>query len=167
VLIAGNLSAVGWVLSVVSGIDYLPALIIATVVIVTYTIAGGLYSAIWTDFVQVYAALIGFVAAAVSLWRDYFWPHAKAVFDSAELSDYSKRVRRVARWLLENRPAEVSREEVRRRALGQQRRLCPRRRRALPRHALRAARADLRAGRAVAGGAHWRARLASHRRPPP
>jgi SSS family solute:Na+ symporter len=67
VLIAGNLSAVGWVLSVVSGISYLPALIIATAVIVTYTIAGGLYSAVWTDFVQVYAALIGFVAAAVWL----------------------------------------------------------------------------------------------------
>ncbi|MBM3649681.1 MAG: DUF3987 domain-containing protein [Alphaproteobacteria bacterium] len=57
------------------------------------------------------------VAAAAALWRDYFWPHAKAVFDSAELSDFSKRVRRVARWLLDKRPASVSREEVRRRAL--------------------------------------------------
>ena len=41
------------------------------------------------------------VEAAAALWRDYFWPHAKAVFDSAELSDHSKRVRRVARWLLD------------------------------------------------------------------
>jgi solute:Na+ symporter, SSS family len=64
VLIAGNLSAVAWVLSVVSGMDYLPSLVIATVVIVTYTIAGGLYSAVWTDFLQVYLALVGFVAAA-------------------------------------------------------------------------------------------------------
>src|SRR5687767_2329078 len=64
VLIAGNLSAVAWVLSVVSGMNYLPALVIATVVIVTYTIAGGLYSAVWTDFLQVYLALVGFVAAA-------------------------------------------------------------------------------------------------------
>ena len=55
ILIAGNLSAVAWVLSVVSGSGYLPALVVATVVIVTYTIAGGLYSAIWTDFLQVYA----------------------------------------------------------------------------------------------------------------
>src|SRR5262245_34957723 len=67
ILIAGNLSAVAWVLSVVSGIAYLPALAITTVVIVTYTIAGGLYSAIWTDFFQEYLALIGFVAAAVWL----------------------------------------------------------------------------------------------------
>jgi len=67
ILIAGNLSAVAWVLSVVSGIAYLPALAITAVVIVTYTIAGGLYSAIWTDFFQEYLALIGFVAAAVWL----------------------------------------------------------------------------------------------------
>ena len=67
VLIAGNLSAVAWVLSVVSGSAYLPALIVTTLVIVTYTIAGGLYSAVWTDFLQVYAALIGFAAAAVWL----------------------------------------------------------------------------------------------------
>lgn len=67
VLIAGNLSAVAWVLSVVSGTEYLPALVLATAVIVTYTIAGGLYSAVWTDFVQVYSAVIGFVAAAIWL----------------------------------------------------------------------------------------------------
>jgi Na+/proline symporter len=66
VLIAGNLSAVAWVLSVVSGTSYLPALVVTTLVIVTYTIAGGLYSAVWTDFLQVYAALVGFAAAA--LW---------------------------------------------------------------------------------------------------
>jgi hypothetical protein len=59
------------------------------------------------------------VEAAAALWRGYFWPHAKAVFDGAELSNVSKRMRRVARWLLDNRPAMVSREDVRRRALSQ------------------------------------------------
>lgn len=59
------------------------------------------------------------VEAAAALWRDYYWPHAKAVFDSAELSDHKKRVRRVARWLLATLPRAVSREEVRRRALCQ------------------------------------------------
>jgi SSS family solute:Na+ symporter len=67
VLIAGNLSAVAWVLSVVSGQSYLTSLVIATLVIVTYTIAGGLYAAVWTDFLQIYVALVGFVAAAVWL----------------------------------------------------------------------------------------------------
>ena len=67
VLIAGNLSAVAWVLSVVSGIDYLPALVVSAAIVVTYTIAGGLYSAIWTDFFQEYLALFGFLAAAAWL----------------------------------------------------------------------------------------------------
>lgn len=66
VLIAGNLSAVAWMLSVVSGSEYLPALVLATVIIAAYTIAGGLYSAVWTDFLQIYIALFGFVASA--LW---------------------------------------------------------------------------------------------------
>ena len=57
------------------------------------------------------------VEAAASLWRDYLWPHARSVFDSAELSDHTKRVRRVARWLLDKRPATVSRDDIRRRAL--------------------------------------------------
>ncbi|MBI2739177.1 MAG: DUF3987 domain-containing protein [Rhodospirillales bacterium] len=57
------------------------------------------------------------VDAAAALWRGYFSPHARAVFDSAELSDHKRRVRRVARWLRDTRPDAVSREEIRRRAL--------------------------------------------------
>jgi len=71
VLIAGNLSAVAWILSVVSGMSYVQALVIGTLVILAYTIAGGLYSAIWTDFFQIHVALIGFVAAAVYLILTY------------------------------------------------------------------------------------------------
>jgi hypothetical protein len=59
------------------------------------------------------------VEAAAALWRDYFRPHARAVFDSAALSDSERRARRVARWLLATRPQQVSREEVRRQALCQ------------------------------------------------
>jgi Na+/proline symporter len=75
VLIAGNLSAVAWVLDVVSGGSYLPALVIATCVIVSYTLAGGLYSAVWTDFVQIYIALVGFVSAAGWLIATHGWSH--------------------------------------------------------------------------------------------
>ena len=67
ILIAGNLSAVAWVLSVVSGQSYLSCLVVSTLVIVTYTVAGGLYAAVWTDFLQIYVALVGFVVAAVWL----------------------------------------------------------------------------------------------------
>ena len=79
VLIAGNLSAVAWVLSVVSGINYLPALLITTLVIVIYTMAGGLYSAIWTDFFQIHVALVGFVVSAVWLIYTRGWSLLSAV----------------------------------------------------------------------------------------
>jgi hypothetical protein len=59
------------------------------------------------------------VEAAAALWRSYYWPHARAVFDSAELSDHKRRVRRVARWLRDTRLTTVSRHEIRRRALSQ------------------------------------------------
>lgn len=67
VLVAGNLSAVAWILSVVSGWSYAVCLLIATSVIFLYTIAGGLYAAIWTDFFQIHVAIAGFLAAAAYL----------------------------------------------------------------------------------------------------
>ncbi len=67
IVVAGNLAAVAWLLSVVSGYSYLPCLVVGTVVIVLYTMAGGLYSALWTDFLQIHIALVGFVAAAAWL----------------------------------------------------------------------------------------------------
>lgn len=71
VVIAGNLSAVAWILSVVSGLSYLQSLAIGTTVILIYTMAGGLYSAIWTDFFQIHVALVGFIGAAVWLLVHY------------------------------------------------------------------------------------------------
>jgi Na+/proline symporter len=67
VLVAGNLAAVAWILTVVSGLSYGTALAIATTVILAYTVAGGLYAAIWTDFFQIHIAILGFVAAAIFL----------------------------------------------------------------------------------------------------
>lgn len=64
VLVAGNLSAVAWILSVVTGLSYNACLAIGTTVILVYTMAGGLYAAIWTDFFQIHVAIIGFVLAA-------------------------------------------------------------------------------------------------------
>lgn len=73
VLIAGNLAAVGWIFSVASGFDYLPSLLIGAVVIVAYTMAGGLYSAIWTDFFQEHVALLGFIAATAWMIASRGW----------------------------------------------------------------------------------------------
>jgi hypothetical protein len=55
---------------------------------------------------------------AQALWTDYFWLHAEAVFGQAASTIGERRVRRVARWLKRMRPDVVSREEVRRDALG-------------------------------------------------
>jgi Na+/proline symporter len=88
VVIAGNLSAVAWILSVVSGIEYTTALLIGTAVIVAYTIAGGLYSAIWTDFFQIHVALVGFVAAAVWYIAMHGWTSIAAAIPAEKL-DFS------------------------------------------------------------------------------
>lgn len=78
VLIAGNLAAVGWIISVASGLSYTTSMLIGTAVIVAYTMAGGLYSAIWTDMFQIHVALIGFVSSAVYLLATRGWDNILA-----------------------------------------------------------------------------------------
>ncbi len=62
---------------------------------------------------------IGRAAArsAVALWRDYFRPHASAVFNQAGRADRDRLARRVLRWIQTTGTTEVSRENVRREAL--------------------------------------------------
>ncbi len=86
VLVAGNLSAVGWILSVVSGLSYGKCLLIGTAVIFTYTIAGGLYAAIWTDFFQVHAAILGFVCATAFVLFTRGWDSIAAALPASTLS---------------------------------------------------------------------------------
>ncbi len=78
IMMAGNLSAVAWIFSVVAGISYGAALAITTAVIFTYTIAGGLYAAMWTDFFQIHVAIIGFVGACIY----------SLIYHPVELSDF-------------------------------------------------------------------------------
>ena len=56
---------------------------------------------------------------AHALWANYFWPHARAVFGEGPMTLSERRVRRAGRWLRRTRPLTVSREEMRREALGQ------------------------------------------------
>jgi hypothetical protein len=60
-----------------------------------------------------------FIVAAVRLWREFFWPHARAALRQIGLSERHANARRVLRWIKANGKDEVSREEVRREALGQ------------------------------------------------
>jgi Na+/proline symporter len=79
-VVAGNLSAVAWILSVVSGFSYGQCLAIGTAVILLYTVAGGLYAAIWTDFFQIHVAIAGFLAAAgYVLWTRGWGPISAAL----------------------------------------------------------------------------------------
>lgn len=86
VLVAGNLSAVGWILSVVTGFDYLPCLLIGTTLIFLYTIAGGLHAAIWTDFFQIHVAIVGFLAAAAFVLTTRGWDSIVAALPPATLN---------------------------------------------------------------------------------
>ena len=56
---------------------------------------------------------------AVSLWSDYYRPHARAFLQRALPTDLECRARRVVRWLRADGRASLSREDVRRTALGQ------------------------------------------------
>jgi hypothetical protein len=60
-----------------------------------------------------------FVEAAVRLVRDYFWPHARAALRQIGLNERHANARRVLRWIMATRRNEISREDVRREALGQ------------------------------------------------
>jgi hypothetical protein len=56
---------------------------------------------------------------AVSLWSDYYRPHARAFLQRVLPTDGECRARRVVRWLRADGRASLSREDVRRTALGQ------------------------------------------------
>ncbi len=85
VLVAGNLSAVAWILSVACGIGYGQALAIGTAVIFLYTIAGGLYAAIWTDFFQIHVAILGFLGAAIYTLATRGWGQITASLPAGAL----------------------------------------------------------------------------------
>ncbi len=58
------------------------------------------------------------VERAVSLWSDYYHPHARAFLQGAVPTDVDGQARRVMRWLRDEGRSIVSRTEVRRLALG-------------------------------------------------
>jgi Protein of unknown function (DUF3987) len=64
---------------------------------------------------------VGSVTAAVRLWRDYFWPHAKAALRQIGLSEKHANARRVLRWIRSTRQSGnlLSLKDVRRDALSQ------------------------------------------------
>jgi hypothetical protein len=59
-----------------------------------------------------------YVAVAVRLWRDYFWPHSRAALRQIGLTEKHTKARRALCWILKTQKAEVSVFEIRREALG-------------------------------------------------
>ncbi len=66
ILVAGNLAGAAWIIHMVFGMEYFPALLIMSVLLLAYTFSGGLFSCAATDIVQLYPALLAFVGGA--LW---------------------------------------------------------------------------------------------------
>jgi hypothetical protein len=60
-----------------------------------------------------------FMTSAIRLWSEFFWPHARAVLRQIGLSDRHKNARLALRWIKVHGKEEVSREDIRREALGQ------------------------------------------------
>ena len=60
-----------------------------------------------------------FMTAAIRLWHDFFWPHARAALRQIGSSDRHREARRALRWIKVHGKREVSREDIRREALGQ------------------------------------------------
>ena len=77
-LLAGNISGGAWVLATIFGWEYLTALIIISIIVFFYTIAGGLWSVVATDVAQSYPAVIAFIVAAIWLLATYGWDYFAA-----------------------------------------------------------------------------------------
>ena len=65
VLVAGNFAASGFILSAVLHIDFFWAMLMAALVVLVYTFAGGLFSSAYTDIFQIYLAIGAFWAAFI------------------------------------------------------------------------------------------------------
>src|SRR5919202_6648006 len=65
VLVAGNFAASGFILSTVLQIDFFWAMLIAAIIVLIYTFAGGLFSSAYTDIFQIYLAIGAFWAAFI------------------------------------------------------------------------------------------------------
>lgn len=65
VLVAGNFAASGFILSTVLEIDFFWAMLLASIIVLIYTYAGGLFSSAYTDIFQIYLAIGSFWAAFI------------------------------------------------------------------------------------------------------
>ena len=84
-LLAGNISGGAWIMAHIFGWDYITALLVISVIVFLYTIAGGLWSVVATDVAQSYPAIFGFIAAFIWLLGTYGWDFFAAAIPSGAL----------------------------------------------------------------------------------
>jgi len=58
------------------------------------------------------------ISAAVGLWQDYLWPHARAVFRITGSSVGDRRALKALRWMHRTQVVDITRTVLRRKALG-------------------------------------------------
>jgi hypothetical protein len=73
----------------------------------------------WSGGAEPQAIEARHVESAVTLWRDYYWPHGCAALRQMGLTDKHAEARAVLRWIRANDRHEVSLKDVRREALKQ------------------------------------------------
>ena len=84
-LTAANFMAAGWILNVVTGLRFEIGMIIAAVVIVAYTMLGGLKAVAWTDIFQWIILSIGIILAIIFvLMRVGGWSEMHATIAASE-----------------------------------------------------------------------------------
>ena len=71
ILVAGNLAASGFILEIVFGINYFWGIAISAIVVVIYTVAGGLFASAYTNLFQVYLAIGAFWAGFLFFYGGY------------------------------------------------------------------------------------------------
>ncbi len=73
ILVAGNIAGCGYIMANVFDIPLVTGMLIMVVAVFTYTLAGGLFSCAATDIVQLYPAIIAFVAGAIIMIGKVGW----------------------------------------------------------------------------------------------
>ena len=71
ILVAGNLAASGFILEIVFGINYFWGIAISAIVVVIYTVVGGLFASAYTNLFQVYLAIGAFWAGFLFFYGGY------------------------------------------------------------------------------------------------
>jgi Na+/proline symporter len=86
ILVAGNLAASGFILQEVFGIEYIYGIAISAIVVVVYTIAGGLFASAWTNLFQVYLAIGAFWAAFIFFAGGFSGTEWDAIYNNVPAS---------------------------------------------------------------------------------